>query len=598
MNQKPTVVICLVAIAVAASWFVWMLIKAGQGIDDSQIGKKRLAEIEDFDAKISASSTKRTRLSDEEIVDQLSEEYRSAFADALLDRLARAMLARPDIAIEDEAILTFEDEAVFVRFVAVLGSRAGINVLGTLDTINAVRIGYEDAENLREVLTQFEDELIDIAGNYRVAIPIYPTPDRDAPLPGSSGGAPFGRSALRFLGVSPGQNAEWGEGVRVAVLDSGVADHSTFRDGQVIPIGIVTIPDATDLGESPVADGHGTAVASIIAGNDPRAPGVAPQVEILSFQLLDENGNSDSFTLAQMISDAVDARAQVINLSVGSYADSSVVRQMVDYATENNVLIVASTGNDASDSIVYPAAYDNVVGVAAVDAQGEHLEFSNAGEGLDLAAPGLAVTTAWPNEQLVEFSGTSASAPFVSGAIAAVMSENPGFTAPQAWTLLQEFTNEAGAPGFDPQLGRGNLNLGRLMERDEPDIYDIAITSHHYDPESTPEGHGQVVQVTLQNRGTETLRHVRLDVNSGSAEHPFLIPQLDPGAIVTHNVPFDTIRAVADGEVAVSSIAHLPTGVTDRNLPNNALQSVVTYQPPVGVTTAETTNPTGTPSAE
>ena len=68
-------------------------------------------------------------------------------------------------------------------------------------------------------------------------------------------------------------------------------------------------------------------------------------------------------------------------------------------------------------------------------------------------------------------------------------------------------------------------------------------------------------------------------MNSGAASYPFLIPQLDPGAIVTQSVPFDTIQAVAEQDVAVSSTARLPSGISDRNLPNNTLQSVVTYRP-------------------
>lgn len=585
MNPKSTIVVCLSALIVVGTWIVWMFVKAGRDLETSKLGGREVDVIEAHLQQLSAPAVPRSKMSDDEVTAMVtamvSEKARTALADALIERLVRMMLANKRAAIEGEAVLTFADDAAFEEFVAKLrGSGSPIDLLGMLDTLRAVRLGYDDLEDLRALLAGLEDTAIEIAANFVVRIPFYPIPDPGAPLPGAGVGAPFRNTALRFLGITRGQNAEWGAGVTVAVLDSGVAEHPTFREGQVRHIGEPPDVAVTEPGENVVVDGHGTAVASIIGGSDPRAPGVAPQVDILSFQLLDANGSSDSFTLAQMIFDAVQAGADVINLSVGSYGNSQLVHDMVDYATQNSRLIVASTGNDAAESIVYPAAYEDVIAVAASDAQGEHLEFSNASEQVDLAAPGLAVDAAWPNGQLVEFSGTSASAPFVAGAIAAVMSENPSLTALQAWALLQQFTNEAGAPGEDPELGKGNLNLGRLMERDQPGIYDIAVTSHHYDPALTEPGDLPSVQVTVQNRGTEALANFNLNVTSGALQRDFFIPILRPGQIATHEIPLDLRRATIDGQVEISSVAQLARSNPDRSPADNSLRSTISVAAP------------------
>jgi len=403
MKPKSTIIVCSAALLAAGVWFVWLFVKAGRELEAAKLGAREVEVIEEHLQRFSAAPSPRSRLSDDEVVAIVSEKARSAFADALIERLLRAMLAQPGIAIGGEAVLTFADEAAFERLVRGLrGSGSAVRLLGALGKLRAVRLGYDDIEDLRALLAGLDGETVDVAANFLVRIPIY------------------------------------------------------------------------------------------------------------------------------------------------------------------------------------PAAYEDVIAVAASDAQGEHLEFSNAGEAVDIAAPGLGVDAAWPNGQMVEFSGTSASAPFVSGAIAAVMAENPALTPNQAWALLRRFVNEAGAPGDDPELGQGNLNLGRLMERGQPGIYDIAVTGHYYDPEATEPGHLPGVQVTVQNRGTELLPNVRLDVTSGALQRNFFIPLLRPGQISTHEIPLDLRQATAVGEVEVRSEIILPHAIRirDRSPADNSLDSRVSLAGP------------------
>jgi subtilisin family serine protease len=161
----------------------------------------------------------------------------------------------------------------------------------------------------------------------------------------------------------------------------------------------------------------------------------------------------------------VDAGAAIVNVSLGGYATSSVLSDAVDYAVAANVAVVASAGNDQAAQLVWPAAYSGVVSVGAVDGVGRQAIFSNSGASLQLTAPGYAIRTVGAGGSRVLFSGTSASAPVVSGAIAALLSTTPGLTAVQAADLLATYSTDAGPAGPDPDYGRGTLNLDRALNR-------------------------------------------------------------------------------------------------------------------------------------
>ena len=113
------------------------------------------------------------------------------------------------------------------------------------------------------------------------------------------------------------------------------------------------------------------------------------------------------------------------------------------------MIIVAAAGNDAVEGVTYPAKYEGVIGVSSVDATGKHLYFSNRGEEVDLAAPGIGVTAAWTGNSFIDFSGTSASAPFVSGTLAMLLSENPALRPTEAVEIISSYANDAGFPGRD-----------------------------------------------------------------------------------------------------------------------------------------------------
>ena len=363
--------------------------------------------------------------------------------------------------------------------------------------------------------------------------------------------------------------------MKIAILDTGVVNDGVFAPAQVQRMTL------NAGGESYASVfGHGTAVASLAAGNDPAALGIAPAADLLSYEITDASGLSDSFTLARAIYDAVDKGADIINISMGSYGDSSLMRNAVEFASANGVMVVASAGNAGLDRLAYPAAYPDVVSVGAVDALGQHLYYSNASDTLSLAAPGAGVVADWPNAGQVLFSGTSASAPYVSGALAAVMSQNPGMTAADARDLLFAYANEAGQPGPDAAFGNGLLQIGRVMERNQPGIFDVAVASQTFASSAAAFGGADAkYDVVVQNRGTEPLYDTQLNVTTGGAMQAYSLPLLEPGGIFVQPIPIDLTGARNGGSIDVISSVTVP-GQADRNPADNRLGTRISIQPP------------------
>jgi hypothetical protein len=433
------------------------------------------------------------------------------------DRPTNSPANAPSNALPGELVLHFSDAARFQDFMK-RAREEGISPRSVLPTLNVVRLGVEDYEKLAEV-----DATIDF--NYIVTAPEIPS----ARSPDGREYAAFGQGALEWLGADTDQR-NWGRDVTIAILDSGINPHSPVWQRLIAQLDL--IGNASGDGEY---WGHGTAIATVLAGEPGRIDGIASQANLLSIRVLDSDGVGDSFTVARGIVEAVDRGARVLSLSLGSFSDSRVLREAVAYAHQRNAVIVAAAGNEATDLVPYPARYDGVIAVTAVDANRRVPYFSNRGQEVDLAAPGVNVVTRWDQTHAVEFTGTSAAVPFVSGAIAGVLSQEPWRRAEEAARLLIQYSDDAGAPGADPMYGAGILNLQRLAERGRQGVYRLAIADHyinnaHATPSSVP------IIATMQNRGTQTLYGVYLNVAvEGRLEQAFF-PQLPPGATASSTV--------------------------------------------------------------
>ena len=440
-------------------------------------------------------------------------------------------------AIANQRTVTFSSAEAMNRFLEAIKGK-GIAVIDSMDAFNTLRIAFLNLDDLAGLLGD-DDEL-----GY-----IYP-----AYIPGGGGtiqddAVGFGDLFLEWLGVE-GDRSGWGEGLKIAVLDTGIGANSVFNN---LIQSLSLIDQPADPGS---LNGHGTAVASLIAS----ALGLAPDASLLSLRVADDQGVSDTYLIAKAVMQAVDAGVDLINISIGSQKPSALLQRAMDYAEAAGTLVIASAGNDGFGSVAYPAAYENVVGVGAVDARGDHLDFSNIGM-VNLTAPGLALTSAWPQDTVVNFTGTSAAAPIVTGAIAAIMSSHK-VTAREALQLLVDYSNDAGAPGHDETYGAGIIDIGRVLAMNDPNYTDIAVAANHF---TTNSQGGQIVQVTLQNRGNTALYNVPVKVELPTGSRTISINGLPAGGIKTYD--FSIPRT--NKPVQVTTTVNISGGGKDANLSNN-----------------------------
>ncbi|WP_319459749.1 type VII secretion-associated serine protease mycosin [Micromonospora sp. RTP1Z1] len=262
-----------------------------------------------------------------------------------------------------------------------------------------------------------------------------------------------------------------GAGLVVAVVDSGVDRRHPQLAGRVLDGA-----DFLDPGGDGTRDcaGHGTGVASIIAAS-PRAGvafrGLAPGARILPVRVSEQqvvDGRESGRTVgaadfARAIRWAVDHDADVLNLSVVLYADSPAVRSAIAYVVHRDVVVVAAVGNlhDSGDPRPYPAAYDGVLGVGAIGADGARSSFSQTGPYVDLVAPGGDVLMAAPGQGHHRAEGTSYAAPFVAATAALLRQYRPELTATEVARRIVDSTDPA--PGRDDGYGTGVLNPYRAV---------------------------------------------------------------------------------------------------------------------------------------
>ncbi|MCL4561479.1 MAG: S8 family peptidase [Chloroflexi bacterium] len=253
-------------------------------------------------------------------------------------------------------------------------------------------------------------------------------------------------------------------GVVVAVLDTGVdLDHSALAPNLLPGASCLSLSlnqCTTDIAPDD-PNGHGTHVAGIVAAtlDGGWVVGVAPRVKILPVQVLDADGNGTSLSAAKGILWAA-SRARVLNLSFsGPRSNDTLNAAVAQVVAQDNTLIVAAAGNFfiGGNPVQYPAAYPGVVAVAAVDSGNNHASFSNTGNYIDLAAPGVGIFSTY-NSGYYTMSGTSQATPHVSGVAALIWSLWPQYTAAQVTSVLESTARDLGSPGWDSTFGWGLVN--------------------------------------------------------------------------------------------------------------------------------------------
>jgi hypothetical protein len=173
---------------------------------------------------------------------------------------------------------------------------------------------------------------------------------------------------------------------------------------------------------------------------------------------------------------------------------------------------------------------------------------------------------------MVSFSGTSTATAFVSGALAAELSKNPNLSSNQVLDIIYKYSNESEKPGFDQYTGNGILNIGRIENRDVPNIHDGAIVGYYFEPENLAGGTTPFL-VSVQNQGTSWLNNVNLKVEYRGVVKNFLFNNLNPGETRSEQLFLDGSNGEGKG-VKISSSLTI-NGYQDQNLQNNTRVSTI-----------------------
>ncbi|MCF7918419.1 MAG: S8 family serine peptidase [Candidatus Cloacimonetes bacterium] len=232
---------------------------------------------------------------------------------------------------------------------------------------------------------------------------------------------------------------------------------------------------------------HGTHVAGIIGATTDNGIGVSGicwKVNILSIRA----GFKTADGLSGVLQDddasagiiyAADMGADVINLSWGDYVYSPIIADACEYAFQRGCIVVVSAGNTASEGLMYPAHLAHTISVGSVDGQRERFWQSSYGAQLDLMAPGVNVMSCFDIEEpfYEQMSGTSMSAPYVSGAVALLLSHEPDLDYATIRSRLAQSAVDLGANGFDPYYGNGLLNIAGLLQTDNVPFIEVIYPS-------------------------------------------------------------------------------------------------------------------------
>nr|WP_238351188.1 S8 family serine peptidase [Kribbella shirazensis] len=248
----------------------------------------------------------------------------------------------------------------------------------------------------------------------------------------------------------------------VAVLDTGVDAGHPDLVGHLVP-GYNAVSSTRP---NPVDDnGHGTMTLGIIAAGANNGIGVAGvgwNVKAMPVKVLDSNGAGYDADIAEGIDWAVAHGAKVINMSLGGPGDNAVLHDAVKRAYAKGVVVVVAAGNDGNDVVQYPAAYPEAIAVGATNAGGALTSFSSYGDWVDVAAPGWNLLSTGSRaltppeyEPYWYCTGTSCSAPVVTGIAALVKNKWPTLTAAQVAQRLKVLARDAGPRGIDPYFGHG-----------------------------------------------------------------------------------------------------------------------------------------------
>ena len=256
------------------------------------------------------------------------------------------------------------------------------------------------------------------------------------------------------------------DGAKIGIVDTGIqASHEDLAGKVANCAGVKSFGTLLGLFADPTVvtdkcvddNGHGTHVAGIAAANTNNGVGVAGVAfnsPLAVCKALDSGGSGATAAIANCITYLSQVGAKVISMSLGG-PGSTTLQNAVAAASQNS-LIVAASGNAGNATLLYPAGYSQVVSVAAIDRNGVRAPFSTFNSDVEVAAPGVDITSTWINNGYNTISGTSMATPYAAGVAAVIAGNTPG--GPAAWRAKLD-ASVNGPGGRSPEIGFGRVSL-------------------------------------------------------------------------------------------------------------------------------------------
>jgi minor extracellular protease Epr len=249
-----------------------------------------------------------------------------------------------------------------------------------------------------------------------------------------------------------------GNGIKIAIVDTGISK----KHPDLTVAGGVNLLDTTENKKWDDDNGHGTHIAGIIGAcnNSIGVVGVAYDSELYAVKVLDSNGDGKISDVIEGIEWAVENDMDIVSLSLGTNLYSQALEDACEVAYNSDILLVAAAGNSGdgnpdTNDVDYPAKFDSVIAVAAIDCNNATPIWSADGTEVELAAPGVDIYSTYLEGSYVLNSGTSMATPFVSGIAALIKSENPSLSPEEIRSLLEYRAVDLGTSGKDSTFGYG-----------------------------------------------------------------------------------------------------------------------------------------------
>jgi len=416
------------------------------------------------------------------------------------------------------------------------------------------------------------------------------------------------------INVEPAWDLSHGANVTVAVVDTGIAyenyapkpSEQYYRAPDLANTSFTAGYDFVNLDAHANDDeSHGTHVSGTIAqstNNSLGVAGIAFGATLMPVKVLDKTGTGTNSGVAAGIRYAADHGAKIINMSLGASAGSQALLDAVTYAYNKGVTIIAAAGNNGG-AVSYPAAYNQVIAVAATRYDEATANYSNFGPQIDIAAPGGDSSVdqngdGQPDGVLQQtfqdsthrnlfayywFDGTSMAAPHVAGVAALLLSQDPSMTPADIKARLQSTAKDRGAPGWDQYYGSGIVDAGAaaLPASLELLVSSIDLQSVGFGLNTWPGIDGRNRPATINSTiAWKLMASAPADFSGGGQSLPSSTLKMGPSYAQAVGIPTTSTVQVASGSPGRTQRPDLSTTLDipwNDGLVNETLSTTVTY---------------------